>query len=449
MYATRMRYQIPPHINILNKKLLDVAGGRTKRLIVNMPPRHGKSELISKYFPAWYLGTYPNRRVILVSYEADFAASWGRKTKELLEEHGDDLFGIKLNRLSNASYRWDIAEHEGGLNATGVGGAITGKGANVLIIDDPVKNDEQANSKTYRDKTYEWFQSTAYTRLEPNGAVVIIMTRWHYDDLTGRLLANSNSNDKWEILSFPAIAKENDILGRKEGEALWVERFPVEKLYDIKNQIGSYWFSALYQQQPVATEYQIFKTEWWKEYSDPPPRGSLIIQSWDTAFKEKEQNDFSVCTTWLLSGEGYFLLDYWRARVLFPDLQKQVVMQYYKHRPNVVLIEDAASGQSLIQVLQRETKIPIKPIKAIKDKITRAHLVTPLIESGKVYLPKNAWFLADIINECSEFPYGAHDDIVDSITQALSYLRNKTGFDRSINYVTKISAKKENYFIPY
>jgi len=437
-----------PHINILNKKLLDVAGGRIKRLIVNMPPRHGKSELISKYFPAWYLGTFPDKRIILVSYEAGFAASWGRKSKELLEEYGESLFGIKLNRLSNSAYRWDILNREGGLNATGVGGAITGKGANILIIDDPVKNDEQANSKTYRDKTYDWFRATAYTRLEPDGAIIIVMTRWHFDDLAGRLINNPDSDDKWEVLSFPAIAKENDILSRNIGMPLWESRYPIEKLNKIKNQIGSYWFSALYQQQPIATEYQIFKPEWWQEYTELP-NGYLIIQSWDTAFKEKEQNDFSVCTTWMLSDKGYYLIDYWRGKVLFPDLQRQVVMQYHKHNPNVVLIEDAASGQSLIQVLQRDTKIPIKPIQAIKDKVTRAHLITPLIEAGKVFLPKNASFLADIINECSEFPYGNHDDIVDSITQALSYLKTKNSKNKSFLYLNKLTQKTNNYFINY
>lgn len=448
MHLSDGKYLIAPHINILNKKLLDVAGGRTKRLIVNMPPRHGKSELISRYFPAWYLGTYPDRRIILVSYEAGFAASWGRKTKELLEEHGEDLFGIKLNRLSNSAYRWDVADHEGGLNATGVGGAITGKGANVLIIDDPVKNDEQANSKTYRDKTYDWFRATAYTRLEPGGAIIVIMTRWNFDDLAGRLLNDPESDDKWEVIDFPAIAKEDDILGRKEGEALWPYRYSRKKLQSIKKQIGSYWFNALYQQQPIASEYQIFKSQWWQEYSELPDY-SILIQSWDTAFKEKEQNDFSVCTTWALTKKGYYLVDYWRGKVLFPDLQRQVVMQFNKHKPNVVLIEDAASGQSLIQVLQRETKIPIKAVKALKDKVTRAHLVTPLFEAGKIFVPKDAVYLADIINECSEFPYGNHDDIVDSITQALDFLRKRAGSSKTVNLMKNVQQKRENFFTTY
>ncbi len=413
-----------------------------------MPPRHGKSELISRYFPAWYLGTYPDRRIILVSYEAGFAASWGRKTKELLEEYGEDLFGIKLNRLSNSAYRWDVADHEGGLNATGVGGAITGKGANVLIIDDPVKNDEQANSKTYRDKTYDWFRATAYTRLEPGGAIIVIMTRWNFDDLAGRLLNDPDSDDKWEVIDFPAIAKEDDILGRKEGEALWPYRYSLKKLQSIKKQIGSYWFNALYQQQPIASEYQIFKSQWWQEYLDLPDY-SILIQSWDTAFKEKEQNDFSVCTTWALTKNGYYLVDYWRGKVLFPDLQRQVVMQYNKYKPNVVLIEDAASGQSLIQVLQRETKIPIKAVKAMKDKVTRAHLVTPLFEAGKIFVPKDAVFLADIINECSEFPYGNHDDIVDSITQALDFLRKRVGSSKPVNLMKNVQQKRENFFTTY
>jgi predicted phage terminase large subunit-like protein len=200
--------------------------------------------------------------------------------------------------------------------------------------------------------------------------------------------------------------------------------------------------------EPIATEYQIFKTEWWKEYSEVPT-GTILIQSWDTAFKEKEQNDYSVCTTWLLSEKGYYLIDFWRAKALFPDLQRQVILQYHKHKPNVVLIEDAASGQSLIQVLQRETKIPIKAIPAIKDKVTRAHLITPLLEAGKVFVPKNAQFLADIINECSEFPYGNHDDIVDSITQALDFLRKRSSSDKNFSNLTKLNKKQDNYFTSY
>ena len=274
------------------------------------------------------------------------------------------------------------------------------------------------------------------------------MTRWNFDDLAGRLLNDPESDDKWEVIDFPAIAKEDDILGRKEGEALWPQRYSLKKLQSIKKQIGSYWFNALYQQQPIASEYQIFKSQWWQEYLDLPD-SSILIQSWDTAFKEKEQNDFSVCTTWALTKSGYYLVDYWRGKVLFPDLQRQVVMQYNKHKPNVVLIEDAASGQSLIQVLQRETKIPIKAVKALRDKVTRAHLATPLFEAGKIFVPKDAGYLADIINECSEFPYGNHDDIVDSITQALDFLRKRAGNSKPIKLMKNVQHKRENFFTTY
>jgi predicted phage terminase large subunit-like protein len=273
------------------------------------------------------------------------------------------------------------------------------------------------------------------------------MTRWNYDDLAGRLINDPNSDEKWEVLDLPAIARDNDILGRREGDALWPNRYSKSKLENIKKQVGSYWFSSLYQQKPMATEHQIFKAEWWQEYS-VLPEGQFLIQSWDTAFKEKEQNDFSVCTTWLLAKNGFYLVGFWRGKVQFPDLQRQVIMQYNKYKPGVVLIEDAASGQSLIQVLQRETKLPIKPVKAIKDKVTRAHLVTPLLEAGKVFIPKDATFMADIINECSEFPYGNHDDIVDSITQALDYLRKRSTGTKSSNFLTS-KTNKENHYSGY
>lgn len=421
-WLTRFQYQMPPHVMLLNDLLLDVHFGRKKRIIVSMPPRHGKSELISKYFPAWYLFNNPENRIILTSYGADFAASWGRKIKSAFKEVGG-IKGLMLAEDSKAAHRFDIRGHQGGLNTAGVGGDITGKGAHLLIIDDPIKNHEEANSETYRNKVWEWFNATAYTRLEPGGAIIVIMTRWHYDDIVGRLLASGDKT--WDYFCLPAIAEDDDLLGREPGEALWPERYDVEQLMKIKAQMSSYWFTALYQQQPVATETQIFKTHWWHYYHNSV-QCDYIVQSWDTAFKTEQQNDYSVCTTWGITNGGFYLLDVYRAKVPFPELQQAVKSLYEKWHPSIVLIEDKASGQSLIQVLQRETRIPIKAVQVDKDKITRAHVITPLVEGGKVFLPKLHPLLEDVLGEFSRFPMDKHDDIVDSCVHALSFLKYKS-----------------------
>lgn len=209
-----------------------------------MPPRHGKSEMASRYTPAWYLGRYPNRRVILASYEADYAASWGRKARDLLEEHGSSLFGVCVRQDSHAANRWDLADHNGGMTTAGVGGAITGRGADLLIIDDPVKSVEEAESETYRARTWDWWRGVALTRLEPGGSVILVMTRWHEDDLAGRILQEDSAN--WRVLSLPAIASDDldDPLDREPGEPLWPERYDADALARRRQEMGSRLFEA-------------------------------------------------------------------------------------------------------------------------------------------------------------------------------------------------------------
>ncbi|MCC6419952.1 MAG: hypothetical protein IT429_17085 [Gemmataceae bacterium] len=265
-HASRGRWVSPPHLTLLNRKLLDVAAGRCRRLVISMPPRHGKSELTSRYFPAWFLGSYPDRRVILTSYEANFAAGWGRKARDVLGATGH-LFGVKVSGASSAADRWEIEGREGGMVTAGVGGPITGRGADVLIVDDPVKNAEEARSPTQREKAWDWFKSTAYTRLEPNGSVILIMTRWHRDDLAGRLLSQAADLDgyRWEVISLPALATESDPLGRQPGEALWPQRYPAERLEATRKDIEAFWWAALYQQDPTAEG----GTEWPPEYFRP------------------------------------------------------------------------------------------------------------------------------------------------------------------------------------
>jgi hypothetical protein len=237
---------------LLNRKLVGVALGEIPRLLVTMPPRHGKSSLCSHYFPAWYLGNYPGLNVILASYEADFAASWGRRARDVLEEHGPPVFGVRVSRDSSAANRWEIAGHGGGMMTAGVGGPLTGKEANVIILDDPVKNDQEANSPTYREHLWEWYRATLYTRLEPGGAIILIQTRWNQDDLAGRLLQEmEDGGERWDVLRFPALAEDNNPLGREPGEPLWPQRFNKKRLQEIRRTISSYWWAALYQQRPA------------------------------------------------------------------------------------------------------------------------------------------------------------------------------------------------------
>lgn len=420
------------HLSVLETKLVECVIEKNKRIIVTMPPRHGKSEMSSKYFPAWALMKYPNLKIILASYESDFAASWGRKIRELINKYGD-LDYSSLKNDSRAANRFSL-KNESELITAGAGGAITGKGAHLLIIDDPVKNHEQAYSKTYREKTWEWFNTTAFTRLEPNGSAIIIQTRWHADDLAGRLL--NQNNTEWENVNFPAI---DDY-----GNALFPERFSTEQLLKIKEQIGTNAFASLYQQKPIVNDNQIYKESWWRYYNDLPTL-NYIIQSWDTAFKEKEHNDYSVCTTIGTNGTNYYVLDVYRGKLEFPALQRRVVSLADKYKPDYILIEDKASGQSLIQTLRNDTNLAIKAIKANGDKELRAHLATPLIESGKVFLPERAEWLNDFLTETAEFPLSPHDDIVDSFNQGIEYLK-KFGQKVEFGSLSKINnANKVNY----
>ncbi len=395
-----------------------------------MPPRHGKSEYISKYLPAWYLLNFPEKRVILTSYEASFAFDWCFKAREVYQ-HLRPFFNAPNLKVERMNY-W-LTEQNGSMNAIGAGGAITGKGADLLIIDDPIKNAEQALSSGQREKLWEWFNAVALTRLEPDGKIIIVQTRWHEDDLAGRLLKTSN---KWNLLKMPAIDDD--------GKALWEERFSVEYLEEIKRQIGTYWWSCLYQQEPISETNQIFKTEYW-QYYDKEISSNFIIQSWDTAFKTSTFNDYSVCTTWGVEDGKYYLLDLYRGKIEFPDLVRQVKAEFDKYKPRIILIEDAASGQSLIQQLRRDTALPIKPVKAESDKVVRANLILPLLENGLVYLPSNSIKTRDVVEECVSFPLGAHDDIVDSITQALYYLQNINPNNKGIG-VFNFKSKKSKVF---
>ncbi len=419
---TNHKYKSPKHILQLNRLLLQVNSGKISRLAVFMPPRHGKSELISKYFPAYYLATNPDKRIILTSYEADFASTWGSKARDILKEHGHAFKNnINVDNKSSARNRWDIKDHQGGMMTAGVGGPITGKGADLLIIDDPVKNAEEANSQTSRQKIWDWYKSTAYTRLEPNGAIILIMTRWHETDLAGMILENSKNN--WTILNLPALAEDNDPLGRKPGEALWPERFSHKRLQEIRTDIGSYHFSAMYQQRPQPIEGGLLKLDWIKYYQQeelPPLDELTIYQGWDLAISTTETADYTVCTTiGVLDEKKMYVLDWYRDRINFPTQVKLVEKLAKKWDPIQIGIENNAYQQALPQELKERSMLPIKEIKQTKDKVTRIQSASIHFENKKILLPKKHPELENFINEYIYFPKSKHDDMLDSMELTL------------------------------
>lgn len=435
---TLPEYQSPPHILALSNALERIDRGELKRLIVLMPPRHGKSELVSLRFPCWYLARHPEDYIVQAGYAESIALTHSRQARDIfISSEMQRLFPGIHHRPERAGQETIVPErqaaHEWGTKqggsyyAVGIGGGLTGRGFDVGIIDDPVKDAEEAESQTYRDRVWDWYITVFITRAEPDAAQIIVMTRWHEDDLVGRILklaAKDKKADQWEVLHFPAI---------KDGQALWPERYPLGVLERIRaGQAdnpdepgqGSRAFESLYQGNPTIAEGQIIKREWWRFYRQAP-YFERTIHSWDTAFKDKTQNDYSVCTVWGEATNGYYLLDVWRGKVEFPELQRVCASLYERDKPNLVLVEDKASGQSLIQEMQRNTRIPVLPVKVDSNKVARANSVTPLVEAGKVLLPENAPWLFDYIEELSAFPNAEHDDQVDSTTQALSFMRTE------------------------
>ena len=416
-------YQLARHHLLLIDKLEAVERIEIARLMGFMPPRHGKTLTAAQLFPAWYLGRHPERGVIYASYSQEIADDSGRKVRNFLADpiHRAIFPDSILAADSTAQSRFHTTRG-GSYFAVGRGGPITGRGGSLVIVDDALKDAEEAKSEVIRRTLKEWFSSVVYTRLAPGGAIVLIQTRWHQDDLAGWLL-HEHKDQNWRVLSLPAISEEGDAF-RKPGEALWPERYGLEELEAARRQLGSAAFISLYQQRPVAAEGQIFRRDWWCSYSTSPEFKRKVL-SLDSAFKTGQSNDFSCIQVWGEAQNGFYLLANWKSRVEFPELKRVLLMFYEQWQPNHVLIEDAASGQSLIQELRVSTSLPLKPIKPDKDKVTRATAITPLLESGRVFLPQDAPWLNDFLDELSSFPAGVHDDQVDATAKALNYMRGK------------------------
>ena len=403
-----------PHLQLISRTVAAIAE-RPLRLIVSMPPRHGKSFLLSQWTPVWFLANWPQKQVGLASYAAEFAATWGRNVRNLVTEHQDSL-GIAISDDLNRAHQWRLTGG-GGMMTAGVGGPFTGYGFDLLIIDDPIKNDEEANSTLQRQRLWDWWLTTARTRLEPGGSIIVVMTRWHEDDLVGRLLAAEGN--EWEHIRLPALAEPDDPLGRMEGEALWPSRFDTQYLSKERIIQGPVNWPGLYQQRPSHAGGSIFKAHWWQYVDRIEPNGT-VNQFWDTAFKTGQGNDYSVCVTMTEIPNGYSVLDVWRGRVEYPDLLRTMQAQAARFTPSTIYVEDAASGQSVIQSLKRDTRLPVVGVKPDRDKVLRANEITGLVEAGKVSLPRRAAWLADFLDELGSFPSGTYDDQVDAFVGVLT-----------------------------
>ncbi len=427
---TEPTFTMPNHIDYLADALMRVESGETKRLLVQMPPRSGKSLLGTIKFPAWFLGRNPNKRVIIAAHTADLSWSFSRLSRNDFREFGKDVFNKELAADSKAINSWSIRGHKGGLFAAGVGGPLTGKGGDVIIIDDPLKDEVAASSKLQRDRIWSWYTQVARTRLQPGGSIIIVMTRWHQDDIVGRVLANDPEG--WETISFPAMAFKNDQLGRKEGEALWPERFPVEELEAIKKDVGDYAFSALYQQSPAPPSGSIIKKEWIKHYEDIPESFDKMIQTWDLSTKATDSGSYMVGQVWGKSGPDRYLLDQYRARGGFMEAIKAIRFMCKKWKEaKSIYIEEKACGPAVIQVLKKEISgvIAFNPRSSKEDRLRACE---PLFQAGNILFPSKyiATWVNDLSDEVTSFPFSQYDDQTDCLSMAQDRF-GSSGFDYS------------------
>ena len=401
-----------------------LAKGEIKRLIINMPPRHTKSEFGSYLLPAWMVGRNPKLKIIQSTNTTELSVRFGRKAKALMDSpEYKSVFKTRLNPDSQAAGKWET-EQGGEYYAAGVGSAITGRGADLLIIDDPHTEQDALNNQAL-ERTYDWYTSGPRQRLQPGGSIVVIMTRWNEKDLTGRLLNAQKGvkSDQWEIVEFPAILPS--------GKPVWPEYWKLEDLESVKASIPLTKWNAQYMQNPTSEEGALIKREWWRNWEDEDmPPLQHVIQSYDTAFMKKETADYSAITTWGVFTENedappsLILLDSLKGRYEFPELRRIALEQYGYWNPETVIIESKASGLPLTYEL-RKMGIPVINFSPSRgnDKHTRVNAVSPLFESGLIWAPKDMDFAQEVIEECAAFPYGDHDDLVDSMTQAVMRFR--------------------------
>lgn len=419
-------------------------------LVITTPPQHGKSQSITETLPSWYLGRHPDKHVIEISYNEDFAIKFGRRNKRKIEEFGDEVFGIRIAKDNNRAVEFELAETGGGMLSRGVGTGVTGQPADLMIIDDPIKNNKEAYSKSRRELIYsEWLMSFK-TRLAPHSKVILIMTRWHEDDLAGRLL---QEEENIKLLRFPCECEDDNepfvwydehgtMCRRKIGDALCPEigkgnAWLAEYKKGLVSREGSMTWNALFQGRPTAMEGNVIERDWWSMYEDEPHINTWVM-SVDAAFKDEDQSDFVAIQVWGKSGHDIYLIDAVKKHLSFPDTIVEVRrLRAMYPECKTTLIEDRANGSAIIKMLRYEMSGVI-PVQPIGSKMARVQAVLGTIESGNVYLPKNKRFTGDFIEECSAFPNAAHDDQVDCMSQALNRLIYQRG--------ESTPRKKQNYF---
>ena len=411
------------HHKKIAEKFNDIANKKIKRLIINMPPRHTKSEFASFLLPAWMVGRRPDLKIIQSTHTTELAIRFGRKAKTLIDSpEYQQMFKTTLREDSQAAGKWETSQG-GEYYAAGVGSAITGRGADLLIIDDP-HSEQDALNMSSMERAYEWYTSGPRQRLQPGGTIVVVMTRWNMKDLTGMLLKSQKElkSDKWELIEFPAILPS--------GKPVWPEYWKKDELEGVKASISIGKWNAQWMQNPTAEEGSLIKREWWKVWEkDTMPPLEHVIQSYDTAFLKKESADYSAITTWGVfrpnedSPPNLILLDAVKERLEFPELRKKAMEQYRYWNPETVIIESKASGLPLTYEL-RKMGIPVINFTPSRgnDKHARVNACAPIFESGQIWAP-DMKFAEEVVEECASFPYGDHDDLVDSTTQAVMRFR--------------------------
>ena len=439
-----------PHHRVVAKKFNALAKGKVTRLIINMPPRHTKSEFASFLLPAWMVGRTPKLKIIQATHTGELAIRFGRKAKTLIDSaEYAKIFDTRLREDSQAAGRWETAQG-GEYFAAGVGGAITGRGADLLIIDDP-HSEQDALSPTAMENAYEWYTSGPRQRLQPGAKIVLVMTRWSKKDLTGILLNNQKEikGDQWEVVEFPAIMDH----GEKK-EPVWPQYWNLEELEKVKATLPVGKWNAQWMQRPTSEEGAILKREWWTKWDkDYLPTCNYVIMSMDTAFLKKETADFSAITTWGVfypnedSKPNLILLDAIKERYEFPELRRVALEQYKYWNPDMVIVEQKASGTPLTHEL-RQMDIPVMTFTPSRgnDNHVRVNSCAPLFEAGIIWAPDRK-FAEEVIEECASFPFGDHDDLVDSTTMAIMRFRQGGFLPHPEDYeIEKTEAKKKEYY---
>ena len=412
-------------------------------LVLSCPPQHGKSMTVTETFPSWYVGRFPDKRCIIACYNDDFAGKFGRRNKSKIDEYGQPIFNIRLTKSSDRDM--EVDKHDGSIITRGIMSGITGNAGDLIIIDDPIKNRQEADSVVYRERLWEEWQNSIKTRTQAGTKIIIIQTRWHEDDLAGRVIREERNV---EVINIPVEAEENDVLGRTVGDALcpeigkdnkWLQAF--KQSYKSSADGGTRAWNALYMGRPTSAEGNIFKREWWKYYSKLPDNIPLIGISVDATFKDSDTSDFVAIEVWGKLNSDYYLIDLIKKRMDFPDTLRAVKHMASKYpQKHSVLVEDKANGSAIISMLRHEIE-GIIPITPKESKVARANAITGIVEGGNVYLPEYADFTGEFVEEFASFPNGVHDDLVDACTQFINKFKfyqadyvedTRTDFDRQL-----------------